>query len=78
VKYKLITENDNSIMIDILPNIIGYLYNRNLIDLPDEYWIEEDNSWKSFWRKDYKKILKDFEKLTKNKYKLEKYIRVRK
>lgn len=78
MKYKLITENDNSIMIDILPNIIGYLYNRNLIDLPDEYWIEEDNSWKSFWRKDYKKILKDFEKLTKNKYKLEKYIRVRK
>lgn len=39
---------------------------------------EEDNGWKSFWRKDYKKILKDFEKLTKNKYKLEKYIRVRK
>ena len=78
MKYKLIKENNNSIMIDILPNIIGYLYNRNLIDLPDEYWIEEDNGWKSFWRKDYKKILKDFEKLTKNKYKLEKYIRVRK
>ncbi len=75
MRYKLITENGNSIMIDVLSNIIGYLYNRNLIDLPDEYWIEEDNGWKSYYRRNYKKILKDFEKLTNNKYKLEKYIK---
>ena len=48
MKYKLITGTNTFVMKDILPNIIGYLYNRNLIDLPEEYWIEEDNGWKSF------------------------------
>lgn len=72
MKYKLITGNDTFVMKDILPNIIGYLYNRNLINLPDEYWIEEDNGWKSYWRKDYKKILRDFDKLVKDNYRLDK------
>jgi len=72
MKYKLITGTNTFVMKDILPNIIGYLYNRNLIDLPEEYWIEEDNGWKSYYRKNYKKILKDFDKLVKDNYTLEK------
>ena len=71
MKYKLITGTNTFVMKDILPNIIGYLYNRNLIDLPDEYWIEEDNGWKVYYRKNYKKILKDFDKLIKDNYRLE-------
>lgn len=72
MKYKLITGTNTFVMKDILPNIIGYLHNRNLIDLPEEYWIEEDNGWKSYYRKNYKKILKDFDKLVKDNYKIEK------
>ena len=71
MKFKLITGTNTFVMKDILPNIIGYLYNRNLIDLPDEYWIEEDNGWKSYYRKNYKKILRDFDKLVKDNYRLE-------
>lgn len=71
MKYKLITGTNTFVMKDILPNIIGYLYNRNLIDLPEEYWIEEDNGWKSYYRKNYKKILRDFDKLVKDNYRLE-------
>ena len=72
MKYKFITGTNTFVMKDILPNIIGYLYNRSLIDLPEEYWIEEDNGWKSYYRKNYKKILKDFDKLVKDNYKIEK------
>lgn len=72
MKYKLITGTNTFVMKDVLPNIIGYLYNRNLIDLPKEYWIEEDNGWKSYYRKNYKKILKDFDKLVKDNYKIAK------
>lgn len=75
MKCRLITDKGNSIMIDEFSNIIGYLFNRNLISLPDEYWVEEDNGWKSYWRKDYKKILKDFEKLTNGKFKIEKWVK---
>lgn len=75
MKYRLIIENGSNIMIDVLPNIVGYLYNRNLIELPDEYWIEEDNGWKFYYRRNYKKILRDFEKLTNGKYKVERYIK---
>ena len=71
MKYKLITGTNTFVMKDILPNIIGYLYNRDLIELPNEYWIEEDNGWKSYYRKNYKKILKDFDKLVKDNYRLE-------
>lgn len=71
MKYKLITGTNTFVMKDILPNIIGYLYNRNLIDLPEEYWIEEDNGWKSYYRKNYKKILRDFDKLVKDNFRLE-------
>ena len=56
MKYKLITGTNTFVMKDILPNIIGYLFNRDLIDLPEEYWIEEDNGWKSYYRKNYKSI----------------------
>lgn len=72
MKYKLITGTNTFVMKDILPNIIGYLYNRDLIALPEEYWIEEDNGWKSYYRKNYKKILKDFDKLVKDNYRIEK------
>ena len=72
MKYKLITGTNTFVMKDILPNIIGYLYNRNLIDLPEEYWMEEDNGWKSYYRKNYKKILKDFDKLVNDNYRIEK------
>lgn len=72
MKYKLITGTNTFVMKDILPNIIGYLFNRDLIDLPEEYWIEEDNGWKSYYRKNYKKILKDFDKLVKDNYRIEK------
>lgn len=72
MKYKLITGTNTFVMKDILSNIIGYLYNRSLIDLPEEYWIEEDNGWKSYYRKNYKKILKDFDKLVKDNYRIEK------
>ena len=72
MKYKLITGTNTFVMKDILSNIIGYLYNRDLIDLPEEYWIEEDNGWKSYYRKNYKKILKDFDKLVKDNYRIEK------
>ena len=72
MKYKLITGTNTFVMKDILPNIIGFLYNRKLIDLPEEYWIEEDNGWKSYYRKNYKKILKDFDKLVKDNYRIEK------
>lgn len=72
MKYKLITGTNTFVMKDVLPNIIGYLFNRDLIDLPEEYWVEEDNGWKSFYRKNYKKILKDFDKLVKDNYRIEK------
>ncbi len=72
MKYKLIAGTNTFVMKDILPNIIGYLFNRDLIDLPEEYWIEEDNGWKSYYRKNYKKILKDFDKLVKDNYRIEK------
>ena len=72
MKYTLITGTNTFVMKDILPNIIGYLFNRNLIDLLEEYWIEEDNGWKSYYRKNYKKILKDFDKLVKDNYRIEK------
>ena len=71
MKYKLITGTNTLVMKDILPNIIGFLYNRHLIELPEEYWIEEDNGWKSYYRKNYKKILRDFDKLVKDNYRLE-------
>lgn len=36
-------KDDKIIMKDMLMNVIGYLYNRDLIDLPDDYWNEDDN-----------------------------------
>ncbi len=63
-------KNNEFIKGDQFMNIIGYLYNRNFIDLPDEYWIEEDNGWKSYYRKNYKKIFNDFSKLTNYEYQI--------
>ena len=67
MKYKLFY-NDKLVMKDILPNIIGYLYNRDLIEIPDEYYIEEDNGWKNYYRRNYQKILYNFKKLVKEGY----------
>ena len=67
LKYELIYDN-KVLMKDILPNIIGYLFNRDMIEIPDEYYIEEDNGWKVYYRRNYKKILRDFNKLTKGIY----------
>lgn len=64
-------KNNKLLKTDILSNIIGYLYNRHLIDLPDEYWEEDDNGWKSHFYKKYGKIYNDFNKLVKENYKLE-------
>lgn len=63
-------KNNQLIKGDQFMNIVGYLYNRNLIDLPEEYWIEEDNGWKSYYRKNYRKIFNDFNKLTKGTYEI--------
>jgi hypothetical protein len=57
--------------IDQFSNIVNYLFNRDLIHLPDKYWIEEDNGWKSYYRKNYNKIFHDFEDLVVNDYKVE-------
>lgn len=70
---KVILYKDNKIVMkDILSNIIGYLYNRHLIDLPDEYWSEDDNGWKVNYYKKYGKIYNDFELLVKDNYRIEK------
>lgn len=62
---KVILYKDNKIVMkDALMNVIGYLYNRHLIDLPDDYWNEDDNGWKVHY---YKK----FELLVKDNYKIE-------
>lgn len=63
-------EDYHVIKTDKLCNIIGYLYNRGLIELPEEYWIEYDNGWKSTYHKNFRKIANDFDKLTHYKYKL--------
>lgn len=57
---------------DQFMNIVGYLYNRNYLTLPDEYWIEDDNGWKSNYYRNYPKIYNDFEKLTNGDFKVEK------
>lgn len=68
---KVFLYKDNRlIMQDQFMNIIGYLFNRKLIELPDEYWIEEDNGWKSYYRKNYSKIFNNFNKLTKEDYEI--------
>lgn len=56
---------------DQFMNIVGYLFNRNMIDLPDEYWIEDDNGWKSNYYRNYSKIYNNFEKLTDGIYVVE-------
>lgn len=63
-------KNNQLIKGDQFMNVVGYLYNRNLIDLPEEYWIEEDNGWKSYYRKNYRKIFNNFNKLTKGTYEI--------
>lgn len=69
---KVILYKDNKIVIkDTLLNVIGYLYNRHLIDLPDEYWEEDDNGWKVNYYKKYRKIFNDFELLVKDNYRIE-------
>ena len=67
-KISLYDETGKFIRKDVFMNIIGNLYNKDLIELPDEYWIEEDNGWKSYYRKNYNKIFYDFKKLTNYKY----------
>ena len=61
-------EHDTLLKTDEFANIVGYLFNRNLIELPDEYWIEDDNGWKLNYYKNYFKIYRDFQTLTKYKY----------
>lgn len=71
-KVKLYKCEDNKqdvfVKEDIFCNIVGYLYNRHLIELPDEYWIEDDNGWKSTYYKNYNKIFKNFSRLTNHIY----------
>ena len=67
----ILYKDDKIIMKDVLMNVIGYLYNRHLIELPDEYWGEDDNGWKVNYYKKYGKIFNDFEKLAKDSYKIE-------
>lgn len=64
-------KDDKIIMKDMLMNVIGYLYNRDLIDLPDDYWNEDDNGWTVHYYKKYGKIFNDFELLVKDNYKIE-------
>lgn len=66
-------KNKKYIKKDQFMNIVGYLFNRNLINLPDEYWIEEDNGWNSYYRKNYNKIFHNFDKLTNGIYLVERY-----
>lgn len=66
-QYQLLNYGE-LILTNTFPNIVGYLFNNDLIDLPDEYWIEEDNGWKSTYFKDYKKIFKDFNELVEIGY----------
>ena len=50
---KVILYKDNKIIMkDVLANVIGYLYNRHLIDLPDEYWGEDEYEIKEITTKD--------------------------
>lgn len=67
----ILYKDDKIVMKDVFANIIGYLYNRHLIDLPDEYWAEDDNGWKVHYYKKYRKIFNDFERLVKDNYKIE-------
>ena len=64
-------KNKKYIKKDQFMNIVGYLFNRNLINLSDEYWIIEDNGWKSYYRKNYNKIFNNFDKLTNEIYLVE-------
>ena len=57
---------------DQFMNIVGYLYNRDYLILPDDYWIKEDNGWKITYYRNYPKIYNDFEKLTNGDFKVEK------
>lgn len=67
-KVSLYDNNNKFIRKHDFMNVIGNLYNKGLIELPDEYWIEEDNGWKSYYRKNYNKIFHDFSKLTNGMY----------
>lgn len=64
-------KNKKYIKKDQFMNIVGYLFNRNLINLSDEYWIKEDNGWNSYYRKNYNKIFNNFDKLTNEIYLVE-------
>lgn len=72
MQVKLYSKDNQLIKQSYFADIVGYLYNRNLIQLPDEYWIEDDNGWKSNYHRNFYKIANDFEKLTNYEYKIEK------
>ncbi len=71
-QMKLYRQDNTLIKKSYFADIIGYLYNRHLIELPNEYFVEDDNGWKSTYYYNYYKIFRDFEKLTNNEYKIEK------
>ena len=71
-QVKLYSEDNKLINKSYFADIINFLFIRKLINLPDEYIIEDDNGWKSKYYYNYYKIFRDFEKLTNYKYKIEK------
>ena len=71
-QMKLYRQDNTLIKKSYFADIIGYLYNRDLIQLPDGYINEDDNGWKSTYYYNYYKIFHDFEKLTNYEYKIEK------
>ena len=71
-QMKLYRQDNTLVKQSYFVDIIGYLYNRELMQLPDEYIVEDDNGWKSTYYYKYYKIFCDFEKLTNYEYKIEK------
>lgn len=67
---KLINSQGIAVKTDKLSNIIGYLNNRNLITIPDDYYDEDDNGFKSTFYLNYRKIFVNFDRLCIN-YRLE-------
>lgn len=55
-----------------LSNIVGFLYNRGLLDLTDKkYWYDDGNDYVCRWVKRYGRIYNEQDKIIAPKYRIE-------
>lgn len=55
-----------------LSNIVGFLFNRNLINLEDDrYWFDNGNDYTCDWVKRYGRIYQEQDKIINKNYRIE-------